>query len=224
MSEPTAAENQREEAYSQLRRRIIFLTYKPGSKLPMAKVSEDLGLGRTPLRGAFQQLQKEGLVNAVPQSGTYVTKIDMQKAEISRFARETLEKEIAAECAALATRADIDKIDEALKLQQVAIDAGAGDDFFVGDNLMHRAIFDIARKGAVWDMLSFSNADLERYRLIRTTSTKLDLSIVLTEHLRLRDAILRHDTTEARFLTAQHLHLMLDESPKVVALYPDYFV
>lgn len=222
MSE-SSVESQREEAYKRLRQNIIFLTYEPGTKLAMAHVSEDLGLGRTPVRSAFQQLEKEGLVNAIPQSGTYVTKIDMEKAEIARFTRETLEKEVAAECAALATRADIDRIDQAISLQRTAIDANERGDFFISDNLMHQAIFDIARKGSVWRWLNFSNADLERYRLIRVKSSGLDLDEVFDQHLQLRDAILRHDTSETRFLVAQHLHLMLNESPRVVALHPEYF-
>lgn len=220
----TTFENQRDEAYAWLRRSIIFLEREPGEKLSIQGLCEELGLGRTPVRGALLQLQKEGLVNTVPQSGTYVTKIDMNVAESARFVRETVEKEVAGECAARATRADIDKIDQAISLQQSALASNALGDFFVSDNLMHQAIFDIANRSVVWRWLSASNADLERFRLIRTRSPDLDLHGVYEQHLLLRDAIVRHDTTETRYLTAQHLHLMTDEAPAVIQLHPNYFV
>lgn len=217
------AESQQDEAYRLMRKRVVFLTYKPGEKLAMKHLCEDLGFGRTPIRAAIQQLQKEGLVKAVPQSGTYVTKIDMQAAESARFVREIVEKEVAGECAALATRADIDRIDRSIEMQRRALESHEYGDFFITDNLMHQAIFDIAGRGAVWDWLNNSNADLERYRLTRVMTTELDWDTILDEHLRLRDTIMRHDTTEARYLTALHLHMMLSDAPKVVMHNPDYF-
>lgn len=219
----TSTESQRNEAYERLRQNIIYLQYEPGRKLALSGLCEELEIGRTPVRGALQQLQKDGLVNTVPQSGTYVTKIDMARAEEARFMREMLEREVAGECAALATRSDLDRLDQAIELQRIAIDDGAAGDFLVSDDLMHRALFDIARRSGVWEWLGRTNADLERYRLIRVSSTELDLGEVFGQHLRLRDAISRHDTTEARFLTAQHLHMMLAEAPEVMRLRPDYF-
>lgn len=219
----SSTDSLRDEAHHRLRQAIILLQHKPGEKLAIARVCDELGIGRTPVRGALQQLEKEGLVNMVPQSGTYVTKIDLKVAELARFTRETIEKEVAAECAALAGRADIDRIDEAIGLQRAAIDNGRPEDFFISDNLMHQAVFDIVGKLTVWKWLEITNADLERYRLLRVIGTDLELEGVYEQHLRMREAFLRHDVTEARFLTARHLHLMFEEAPKVLDLNPDYF-
>lgn len=223
MSEITF-ENQQDEAFNRLRRCIISLDYAPGEKLGMKELCSTLEIGRTPIRGALQQLQKQGLVMSIPQSGTYVTKISMAAAENSRFVREIVEKEVVEECAALATRADIDTIDQAICHQKQTMELKQRRDFFITDNLMHQIMFTIARRSQVWDWLSTTNADLERFRLIRTLSPDLNLTQVYEQHLQLRDALERHDTTEARYLTAQHLHLMTHEAPQVIKLYPDYFM
>lgn len=222
MSE-SAHDNQQEAAYRQLRRDIVLLALDPGQRLVMGELCDQLGIGRTPVRGALQQLQKEGLIKTIPQSGTYVTKIDMTAAENARFVRETVEKEVASECAALARPADLARIDQIIELQQVALEMREFGDFFVSDNLMHQAFFEVAGRLDAWRWLNIANADLERYRLMRVRSSSLDWHTIIDQHRELRDAIGRHDTTETRFITSLHLHMMLDDAPRVVRQHPEYF-
>jgi DNA-binding GntR family transcriptional regulator len=59
-------------AYDEIKRRIIELVYPPGTKLSEARLVEDLGYGRSPIRTAFARLQAEGFIAVSPQSGTYV--------------------------------------------------------------------------------------------------------------------------------------------------------
>lgn len=59
-------------AYEEVKRRIIENIYPPGSKLSEARLAEELGYGRSPIRTAFSRLQAEGWIDVSPQSGTYV--------------------------------------------------------------------------------------------------------------------------------------------------------
>ena len=88
-------------AYDKIREDIIFCRLAPGQKLSARILEETLGLGRTPVREALVRLGQEGMVFTVPQSGTYVSKIDLQSAENARYVRENLERSVAVECCAL---------------------------------------------------------------------------------------------------------------------------
>ncbi len=59
-------------AYEEVKRRIIECDYRPGAKLSEARIAEEMGFGRSPIRTAFSRLQAEGWIEVNPQSGTYV--------------------------------------------------------------------------------------------------------------------------------------------------------
>ena len=49
-----------------LKRRIISGTYKPGERLVELQLAEELNVSRTPIRLAFEELTKEGLLERLP--------------------------------------------------------------------------------------------------------------------------------------------------------------
>jgi DNA-binding GntR family transcriptional regulator len=59
-------------AYTQIKGRIIDLTYQPGERLSETKLAEEFALGRSPIRTALSRLESEGWVEISPQSGTFV--------------------------------------------------------------------------------------------------------------------------------------------------------
>jgi DNA-binding GntR family transcriptional regulator len=64
-----------DRAYRDLRDRIVRLEFAPGSPLPEDQLMRWLGVGRTPLREAFRQLARDGLVVILPRRGTLVSEI-----------------------------------------------------------------------------------------------------------------------------------------------------
>ena len=66
-----------DQSYHTIRRKIVYLDYKPGEKLGVKQLCDDLDMGRTPVREALVRLAQEGLVRTVPQSGTYVSPINL---------------------------------------------------------------------------------------------------------------------------------------------------
>lgn len=223
MSLEESAENLQDSAYRSIRRKIVYMEYLPGQKLVFKRLMEDLQIGRTPVRESLVRLQQEGLVSVVPQSGTYVSRISLATAQSARFVRAQLESAVALECCCRASIADVDAIDRALELQRRAAVTHDEGDFFISDDLMHQAIFDIAGRSEVWSWLSGSNADLERYRRLRVATEGLKWDSILEEHQRIREAIARRDPMEARYMVDKHLRMMLADQARVVAEYPDYF-
>lgn len=90
----------KEKAYQDLRYKIITQELLPGELLKEKDLMEHYGVGRTPLREIFIELQREGLIRRVPRAGTWVAPMDLdyvkQVAEV-RVALEGLAGELAAE-------------------------------------------------------------------------------------------------------------------------------
>lgn len=51
-----------DRAYEQIKNNILNLTYPPGMSLTEAKLTEELGMSRSPVRAAIRMLQAEGLI------------------------------------------------------------------------------------------------------------------------------------------------------------------
>lgn len=68
-----------DRAYRTLEEMIVTLELEPGSVLSEIALSEQLGIGRTPIREALQRLSREGLVVILPRKGILVTEINPAK-------------------------------------------------------------------------------------------------------------------------------------------------
>ncbi|TME82248.1 MAG: GntR family transcriptional regulator, partial [Chloroflexi bacterium] len=72
-----SARSQGERAYLLIRDQIVTLRLAPGSVIEEARLRQELGLGRTPIREALQRLAHENLVTFVPHRGTFVSDINL---------------------------------------------------------------------------------------------------------------------------------------------------
>lgn len=85
-----------DEVYEVLRQKILSSSFKPGQRLFVDEISQQLGVSLTPVRGAIQQLATEGLVEVRPRSGTYVAELtarDLEETSDIRCALECLAAE-----------------------------------------------------------------------------------------------------------------------------------
>lgn len=217
------AASQQDRAYQLIRGAIVSAKHKPGERLPMKRLCDEMGLGRTPVREALVRLSQERLVSSVPQSGTYVSLIDLDAAENARFVREALEMEVAAEASARIDRRGYVALDAIMREQEEAARRRDNAAFFENDNLFHRLIFVIAGRAEVWDWIEAMAVNLDRFRWLSITTEGLDWQVVLDQHYQLCDAIVNRRPTEARYLASMHLHKMLADERVVTERYPEYF-
>ncbi|MCL1886417.1 MAG: GntR family transcriptional regulator [Betaproteobacteria bacterium] len=69
--------SQAQKAYELIEEMIVNLKLEPGQKISENLLSEQLGIGRTPIREALQRLAYEGTVIIIPRSGITISEIDM---------------------------------------------------------------------------------------------------------------------------------------------------
>ena len=162
-------------------------------------LEEHLSIGRTPIREALIQLRQQELVYTVPQSGTYVSRINLYSAENSRFVREQLEQQIMIECCS--------KLDNQTRI--------------VLETILEEQ--EKAAKIKVWNWLDDHNTHLERFRWLRVTIQGLPWETIMEQHEDLFRALVDKKPEEARFQTGLHLHMMLKEQETVTQRYPEYF-
>lgn len=81
----------KQKVYANLQKSIIELEYKPGELLRKQELCKEFGISRTPLSEAIALLMQDGLVEVVPQAGTYVAGLSMDDLHEGAFIREALE-------------------------------------------------------------------------------------------------------------------------------------
>ena len=74
-----------DRAYRELEELIVTLQLEPNAVLSETALSQDLGIGRTPIREALQRLARDGLVMIRPRKGILVSEINPQKQDGERL-------------------------------------------------------------------------------------------------------------------------------------------
>lgn len=212
-----------EQAYDAIRKQIIFSELEPGRKISEKELEEKLNIGRTPIREGLIQLRKQKLIYAVPQSGTYVSKIDLTSADNARFTREQLEKKIFIEATARIDHKGKKVLEAILEQQGNAALRKDKQAFFHFDNIFHKTAFELAGRGEVWSWLDNLSTHLDRFRWLRLSVADLKWEGIMDQHYALFLAIQEGNTDEVEFLASLHLHMMLEEKQQVVETFPEYF-
>jgi DNA-binding GntR family transcriptional regulator len=92
--------------------------YKPGEKISVEELSRELGVSRTPLWGAINRLEAEGIVEIVPRQGVYLIDYDPGRVLEIYQAREALEGMAARLAAEKITDRQIAALEENIKQQR----------------------------------------------------------------------------------------------------------
>lgn len=77
-----------EETYEKLKYDIMNFEVLPGDSISAQKIALRYNVSRTPAREAIVNLEKEGLLKVIPQSGTYVACINCKRSEQEWFGQK----------------------------------------------------------------------------------------------------------------------------------------
>src|SRR3989440_8945896 len=118
VAEAVATRSQSEEAYRRILERVVSLEMAPGSVVNEARLREELGIGRTPIREALQRLARENLVRSIPHRGTFVTDVnitDLARITEVRVVLESHAARLAAERLSISDREALSALVELLE-------------------------------------------------------------------------------------------------------------
>lgn len=222
IEEKKQGETGRDYAYRMLRYNIVYRELKPGTMLSEKEIADRLGLSRTPVREAFIELAKTGIVEVLPQRGSRVAYIDYAMVEEADFVRMALEKAVVELVCEIRTEADIRELQENILLQEFYLQNADHIRLLELDNAFHKKLFVIAGKMQAYGMMEGICVHFDRVRDLSIRTVK-DLKIV-DDHRKLLEAVEQQNAPEAVLVLKKHLGRFRLEEKEIREAYPEYFL
>jgi DNA-binding GntR family transcriptional regulator len=200
------------QVYRILREQIIQAELLPGERLSESDVAKTLSVSRQPVREAFIKLSEEGLVQVLPQRGTFVTRISVASVMDVRFVREAIEADIVR---LVAGEHDVGTID-ALRGQIVEQKKVPHDDraaFLRLDERFHNTLATAAGKAYAWSVIESVKAQMDRVRFLSVDD--MHIGRLIEQHERIVDGIAAGDKTRAEEALRHHLREILNSLPEI---------
>ncbi|MBN8953584.1 MULTISPECIES: GntR family transcriptional regulator [unclassified Rhizobium] len=200
------------QVYRILRERIIQAELLPGERLSESDAAKSLSVSRQPVREAFIKLSEEGLVQVLPQRGTFVTKISVASVMDVRFVREAIEADIVrlvAKGHAADTIAELRR--QLAEQRKVSHDDRVG--FLRLDELFHHTLAAAAGKSYAWSVIESVKAQMDRVRFLSVDD--LHIGRLIEQHEKIVDGIAAGDTAAAEEAMRLHLREILTSLPEI---------
>lgn len=211
-----------QQIYRALREAIVKGAFSPGSPLSEKDISERFGVSRQPVREAFIKLGEAGLVQVLPQRGTFVMKISPQRVEDGRFIREAIEVAVAGRASQRVTAAQLDAMADLLASQRRAALASDTAAFLDLDDAFHQAIASAAQCPAVWNTIENIKANMDRVRYLSLAEVS-PLSMLIAQHEAIFDGLRTGDPQAAQAAMQHHLRELTISFAPIRARNPDWF-
>lgn len=206
----------------ELRRAIIELEIKPGTRLSEQEIALRYGVSRQPVREALIGLAKTRLVEIYPQRGTVVARISVQKMMEARFVREAIEVAVVRRaCEAFQPQHRV-RLDGLIERQAEAAARGDSIAFQRPDELFHMTLAQGAGCGLAWQAIADIKAHMDRVCHL-TLGDPSSISALVAQHRAIIAAIDRREPDAAEAAMRLHLAEILKALPTVEARYAELF-
>jgi DNA-binding GntR family transcriptional regulator len=175
-----------------LREAIVGNLMPPGARLTETALAASLGVSRTPVREAFAQLEREGLVTVIPRVGVFVREVserDVEETYTVRAALESLAVELAT---ARRSPLGIARLDEVLAQMGKAVAASDEVDYTAGLDRFYAVIMSLADNATLHATHHSLLGPVRRLRRIAMTQPGR-MKASHKQSVRIRDAIAKGD-------------------------------
>lgn len=126
--------------YQVLRQAILSVAYRPGQILRKPDLCAALGVSRSPVSDAVARLAAEGLVDVVPQAGTFVARFSLAEIREGAFLREAIELHAIDLVSKTITEDQLTLLRRNLAVQKALVETGDTLGFYQADAEMHGLI------------------------------------------------------------------------------------
>ncbi len=193
-----------EQVFDRLETDILSGVFARGEIINELKLSEQLGVSRTPVREALHRLLQEHLVEDT-QKGLTVLGITKEDVRDIYLLREKIEGLVAARVAEIATPDEIRQLRETTDLQEFYHQKSDADHIREMDTNFHEMIYRFSGSTVFFDTLSPLHRKAQKYRMV-SVSSKAHSGESLQEHLAILEAIAAHDPEKAAREITRHAH------------------
>lgn len=210
------------QVFEQLRDMILSLKLVPGTALSRVGLQKQFGLSSTPIRDALMRLDEEGLVEVFPQSGTFVSLINVPLARQAQFLRRSIEQEVVRVHAKAPHSGLIAKLHEVIDEQSRRAKAKDLERFHEADLAFHNILYDAAGVPDLWALVRKRSGHIDRIRRLHLPiGRKADQ--IIRDHSAIVNAIAKGKPDIAQSEMRDHLSRSLAFSEELRARFPGYF-
>jgi len=187
-----------------IRARIVAGAYPPGTRIRQEDVAAEYGASRVPVREAIRQLEYEGLITVVPNSGAWVSRLTLAECEEVYQMRERLEPLLLRYSAPALAPDDLSQLAElAQRISEAGDDTEA---FLTLDREFHLASYAAAETSQLDGLVHKLWNTTAPYRRAYVSSWDPDSRrIAYDEHHLIVAALRDGDTEEAERVLAGHI-------------------
>jgi DNA-binding GntR family transcriptional regulator len=201
------------KVYQHLRQGLTAGRWQPGDRISGNVLARELGVSRTPVRDAMQQLASEGLVMLKAKSAAHVRQLSRRDLRDCLGIRQALEPVAAARAARRATRRDLRQLRQlclsmrrrARAMVQVQFnDAALNAAMQQDDAQFHRVILTIADNARALRIVE-DDRMLTRKAQYPSEASVAHVARTLLQHWRILQALEQGDPRAARRAMSRHI-------------------
>jgi DNA-binding GntR family transcriptional regulator len=208
--------------YLSLREAILTLALRPGEALRKGEVCEALGVSRSPVAEAVARLAGEGLVEVVPQSGTYVARFSLDEIREGAFLREAIELAAIDTVAATIAEAQLVELRRNLRVQEALVADGDVAGFYRLDAEMHALILSFTGFRRLAQVADTAWVHVNRARQL-TLPMPGRVAQTLEDHRAILAALEARDGPAARAAMQRHLRRLVAFLEPLEGSHPELF-
>ena len=191
-----------------IREAIMELNFLPGEIIRKHDICNALGVSRSPVSEALAKLRNEGLVEVVPQSGTFVSRFSLQDIKEGAFLREAIELACIEILASNISEQQLIDLNRNLKLQKVLAESDDYQGFYQLDAKMHGMIMDFTGYKNLAKVTKTGWVQVDRARqLLLPVDGRLKKAF--QEHRAVIKALEQNDVVLAREKMRTHLNQLI---------------
>jgi GntR family transcriptional regulator, rspAB operon transcriptional repressor len=211
-----------QRVYQTLREAILSLAYRPGEILRKPEICEALGVSRSPVADAVARLATEGLVDVVPQAGTFVARFSMEEIREGAFLREAIEVAAIERVTETINEEQLTQLRRNLTVQAALIADCDVPGFYQMDAAMHELILSYTgfRRLAQVSETAWLHVNRARQLILPVPGR---ISATLDEHRAILAALEARDPAAARLATRHHLRQLITYLEPLERERPDLF-
>ncbi|MDC9821304.1 GntR family transcriptional regulator [Pectobacterium polonicum] len=211
-----------QQIYRVLRKDIVECNIPPGKLLSEKEISVRFDVSRQPVREAFIKLAEAGLVQIMPQRGTFVMKISEQRVADARFIRQALECAIVRRAAEMVTDEQLLTLEHNLRRQELAAQNKQVREFLSLDDSFHQLLTQIANCPLAWETIESIKATMDRVRFLSLSQVSPPPSLI-QQHYLIFSALKARDPDAAEKAIREHLQEMIYSITPIAQQNSDWF-
>jgi len=207
--------NVKQFVYNSLWDDIMQAKLPPGKRLSEQEIALKLNVSRTPVREAFINLAKEGLVEIV-------TKIDLKEVRQAVFIRESLEVSVLTELIGKVTDEQISQLKRMIAEQETERQRADFLRFYELDEEFHRTLAVMSGYPRAWEVIKASKVQMDRVRWLSLPLASR-IAKLIEQHAAIVQALEEGRAEKAKQALSEHLTYAA-QPVEIQEKFQDYFV